>query len=132
MNCNQKGCDALATYRFTWPGTDEAGICEKHAPQLQRIAEALGLRLSLELIPEHVSEGADLESLISHGLVANTQFETDTGEDGMLDDAVHDAASQIGSVVNNEGVESQIRFLAERLGVEEAGKVIDAATEDTG
>jgi hypothetical protein len=32
-------------------------------------------------------------------------------EDGLLDDLVHDTASEIASAVNNEGVEDQVAFL---------------------
>lgn len=53
--CNQHGCDLPATFRFTWPGRDEAGICHAHAPKLRGVAEALGLHL--QLIP--LSQQAD-------------------------------------------------------------------------
>ena len=46
-DCNRKKCDGKAAYRFTWPGTDEAGICEKCVPSLRGIAEALGLHLQI-------------------------------------------------------------------------------------
>lgn len=37
-----------------------------------------------------------------------------------LDDTCHDLASHDGSDINNEGTESQIAFIAEELGIEEA------------
>ncbi len=130
MNCYVKICNNLLTYRFTWPGKDEMVCCDSHAKTVRTVSDAMGF--SLELIPlADVPEGADLESLIAHGLAANAQFEADTGEDGMLDEVVRVAASVIGSDVNNEGVESQIRFLAERFGVEGAGCVIDTARKGT-
>lgn len=46
-NCNQQGCDAPAAYRFTWPGRDEACICEGCAPKLRRVADAMGLYVQL-------------------------------------------------------------------------------------
>lgn len=49
MNCNQKDCGHTAAYRFTWPGQNEAGICEQHAGKLQGIAAAMGM--PLQLIP---------------------------------------------------------------------------------
>ncbi len=45
--CNQHGCNEPAAYRFTWPGQDEAGICEVHAVKLRAIAAAIGLPLQL-------------------------------------------------------------------------------------
>lgn len=46
-HCNQHGCTEPSAYRFTWPGKDEAGICEKHAPQLRGIARAMGMYIQL-------------------------------------------------------------------------------------
>lgn len=47
MQCNQVNCGKPATYRFTWPGRDEAGICEDHAPKLKAVANAMGLPLQM-------------------------------------------------------------------------------------
>lgn len=47
MDCNQKGCSSPAAYRYTWPGTDEAGICEAHAEKAKAIASAMGLHLQM-------------------------------------------------------------------------------------
>jgi hypothetical protein len=41
--CNQKGCENPAAFRFTWPGKDEAGICAIHAVKMQGITRAMGL-----------------------------------------------------------------------------------------
>ncbi|MDH5279549.1 MAG: hypothetical protein OEW52_00200 [Thermoleophilia bacterium] len=46
-HCNQKGCTNAGAYRFTWPGNDEAHICEEHAPKLRGIAAAMGLHVQL-------------------------------------------------------------------------------------
>lgn len=46
-DCNQKGCDNPGAFRFTWPGRDEATICEEHAPKLRGVASAMGLYLQL-------------------------------------------------------------------------------------
>ncbi len=45
--CNQTGCQEPPAYRFTWPGRDEACICEKHAPIVQNVASAIGMHLQL-------------------------------------------------------------------------------------
>lgn len=47
MKCNQQECDENAAYRFTWPGRDEASICDKHAPQLESVASAMGMYIQL-------------------------------------------------------------------------------------
>ena len=49
MKCNQGQCDEPAAYRFTWPGEDEAGICEAHAPKVRGVSEAMSL--AVQLIP---------------------------------------------------------------------------------
>lgn len=41
--CNQEGCLNTPAYRFTWPGRDEACICEEHSNKLKRVADAIGL-----------------------------------------------------------------------------------------
>lgn len=55
-------CDKIGKYRFTWPGNDEAVICEDHVGTLRNIANAMGLHL--QIIP--LSE-KDLEI----GLICN-------------------------------------------------------------
>jgi hypothetical protein len=45
--CNQKHCGAPADYRFTWPGQDEAGICQLHSDKLLWVSKAMGLQLQL-------------------------------------------------------------------------------------
>ena len=52
--CNQVDCDEVATFRFTWPGRDEAGICALHGPKLRGIAEAIGLHV--QMIPLTVGD----------------------------------------------------------------------------
>ena len=47
-------CNNPAAYRFTWPGRDESFICYIHAPQLLRVAEAMGM--PLQMIPVHESD----------------------------------------------------------------------------
>lgn len=44
-----------------------------------------------------------------------------------LDDAVHDAASQVASAINNGGIEDQIAYLLEQLGVEETARILNDA-----
>jgi len=50
--CNQQNCDRDGSYRFTWPGRDEAHICEDHVKQLRGIAAAMGF--PLQVIPVEV------------------------------------------------------------------------------
>lgn len=55
-SCNQKGCALPGAYRFTWPGNDEATICEEHVGKLRGIASAMGMHLQvvpLEPDPAH-------------------------------------------------------------------------------
>ena len=49
MKCNQKNCTNKAAYRFTWPGENEAGICNAHVETIKNIARAMGL--PLQVIP---------------------------------------------------------------------------------
>ena len=44
---NQTQCTAPANFRYTWPGRDEAFICQAHAEGLKRVANAMGLNLQL-------------------------------------------------------------------------------------
>lgn len=45
--CNQVSCEEPGAYRFTWPGLDEATICEKHVAKLRGVAAAMGLYLQV-------------------------------------------------------------------------------------
>jgi hypothetical protein len=45
--CNQANCSNQGSYRYTWPGKDEAHICETCAPKLRRVAQAIGLHVQL-------------------------------------------------------------------------------------
>lgn len=56
LYCNQEKCGCPARFRFTWPGRDEAGICELHAPKLKAVAEAIGMHLQLIPIPIPMSD----------------------------------------------------------------------------
>ena len=47
-------CDNPAKYRFTWPGNDEAVICEKCVNQLRGVASAMGLHLQIIPLSELV------------------------------------------------------------------------------
>jgi hypothetical protein len=54
MRCGQhvKGigqCPCVASFRYTWPGRDEAFICGECVPALRSVANALGL--PLQVIP---------------------------------------------------------------------------------
>lgn len=54
-SCNQQGCENKAAYRFTWPGRDEAGICEDHVEWLEKVVDAMGF--PLQVIPLEPQEG---------------------------------------------------------------------------
>lgn len=47
MKCDQDKCEAEATFLYTWPGKDQAGVCFEHAVSLKAIANAIGLYLQL-------------------------------------------------------------------------------------
>ncbi len=50
--CNQTNCENEGTNRFTWPGQDEAVICDDCLPKLRGVANAMGLHLQIQpLIP---------------------------------------------------------------------------------
>jgi len=42
-------CDNRAKFRYTWPGRDEALICDDHVEKLRAVASAIGL--PLQIIP---------------------------------------------------------------------------------
>lgn len=42
-----------------------------------------------------------------------------------LDEAVHNAASAAASTVNNQGMEGQLRYLLEELGLDETRKIVE-------
>jgi len=45
--CSQEGCNQPSAYRYTWPGNDEAGVCEAHVGWVKSVAEGLGLHLQV-------------------------------------------------------------------------------------
>ena len=47
-----------------------------------------------------------------------------------LDEAVHDTAGALASAMNNDGLEEQITFLVERLGVDETRRLLAETTAD--
>lgn len=47
MKCSQKDCTEEPTFRYTWPGKDEAFVCVPHAGQMTGVARAIGLHLQL-------------------------------------------------------------------------------------
>lgn len=47
MKCSQIGCTTSAMYRYTWPGKDEAFICDQHVAKLRAVADALGMHLQV-------------------------------------------------------------------------------------
>ena len=61
-------CPNQALFRFTWPGRGESFICIDHAPQLQGVAQAMGLYL--QLIP--LSGDEQMGVTCTQGVRANT------------------------------------------------------------
>jgi len=45
--CSQADCEQIATYRFTWPGSDEQKCCAACALKAKGIADAMGLHLQV-------------------------------------------------------------------------------------
>lgn len=45
-----KQCHSVAGYRYTWPGQEEAFICDEHVRKLRSVAAALGLPLQIRTI----------------------------------------------------------------------------------
>lgn len=56
--CGQKHCREYGSYRYTWPGRDEAAVCEQHSRKLRGIADAMGLYL--QLIPLTIEDHSNL------------------------------------------------------------------------
>lgn len=53
--CRQKGdggCQNLANFRYTWPGSNESYICAEHAMKLKEVANAMGMPLQLIVLSE--------------------------------------------------------------------------------
>jgi len=42
-----KKCSNKAEFRYTWPGKDEAFICQEHAFKMRRIVEAMGMYVQI-------------------------------------------------------------------------------------
>jgi len=61
MLCNQKGCGELAVYRFTWPGQNEAGVCERHSKAVTNVANAMGCYIQLIPLDTQESDGLNPE-----------------------------------------------------------------------
>lgn len=40
-------CPCVASYRYTWPGRDEAFVCGEHVQKLRSVAAAMGLPLQI-------------------------------------------------------------------------------------
>ena len=47
VKCSQIPCFALATHRFTWPGSPQQASCYEHALAAQRIAAAMSFELQV-------------------------------------------------------------------------------------
>lgn len=57
LKCNQQDCTLLPSFRFTWPGRDEAAICFPHKLYAEGIAAAMGFHLQfIALTPEQMFE----------------------------------------------------------------------------
>ena len=60
----QTTCQNFATFRYTWPGKDEAFCCTMHANGIQAVANAIGMYQ--QMIPIGVSSEADHPKCSSH------------------------------------------------------------------
>lgn len=56
--CGSVNCRNYASDRYTWPGKDEAAICQSCAGKLRGVANAIGLHV--QLIPLTDAEHNDL------------------------------------------------------------------------
>ena len=132
----------IASYEARFDSDESATVikCRSRRPDpcWDPVPHATAIELLTEIIQdtwpresEH-PEGGDIEMLVAHTLAADAKYRLATGEDGMLDDAVHESASRLASNVNNEGPEAQVRHLAIQVGVEEAGRIVDHAVKDEG
>ena len=54
LQCQQAGCDELATARFDWPGQGWREVCGGHALQALRVADAMGFALTVEAMIDRV------------------------------------------------------------------------------
>lgn len=45
--CEQVGCEEPGAYRYTWPGKDEALVCEKDVAKILQVADVLGMHLQV-------------------------------------------------------------------------------------
>lgn len=48
--CNQIDCGKPGAFTFTWPGRDEAAICEDHVGHVRGVAQAMGMHLEVKRI----------------------------------------------------------------------------------
>lgn len=61
MKCNQLMCENEAAFRFTWPGSDEAGICDDHVDKLRSVANAMGMYIQIIPLNEHKKSAITIE-----------------------------------------------------------------------
>lgn len=45
-------CQNPGAYKYTWPGRNEAHICELHVVKLRSVANAMGLYIQIRAVPE--------------------------------------------------------------------------------
>jgi hypothetical protein len=43
----EKTCENVAAFRYTWPGRDESFICHEHVVKLKGVAAAIGMHLQV-------------------------------------------------------------------------------------
>lgn len=48
---------------------------------------------------------------MTHSIISNAVDDAPTGAQALLDDLVHEHASQLATTVNNEGLQAQLEFL---------------------
>jgi hypothetical protein len=62
LKCNQVGCTEKPTHRFTWPGRDEACICEAHHAWMLNVARALDMHLQTIPLDNENPNSQDVKS----------------------------------------------------------------------
>ena len=50
VRCQQRNCDDDATFKFTWPGRDQAAVCATCALTVRGVANAMGLHVQFLVI----------------------------------------------------------------------------------
>lgn len=61
---DEQHCTNPPAYRFTWPGKDEACICEEHVKKLRGVVEILDLHLQIIPLKADELEGKTCNQIV--------------------------------------------------------------------